>query len=158
MDYNEYFRKMGCDYWYEFDLSYSRLSVEDRSITIVGNDCGSSAVYFLMRGAKHVIGFEKKAELNNKFRSEVCKHFNICDRVEVNLGWAGKDYPKTDLFVIDCEGCEAFLDIQELGKYKQYCVAIHNWTVNKYQLMKQLYGTTLTYVSNDNNEIVLCKL
>ena len=158
MDYNEYFKNMGCDYWYEFDLSYSRLDVKDRSITIVGNDCGSSALYFLLRGVKHIIAFEKKAELNTKFSTVVCKQFNICDKVELKGGWAGNNYPKTDLFVIDCEGCEAYLNIQELNRYKQFCIAIHRWTINKYQLMKQLYGTTLTYISSDNNEIVLCKL
>jgi hypothetical protein len=158
MDYNEYFKKMGCDYWYEYDLAYSRLNVRDRTITIVGNDCGSSALYFIMNGAKHIIGFEKKAELNNIFKNHVCKDFGICNMVETNKGWAGNVYPNTDLFVIDCEGCEEYLEIEELKKYKQYCVAIHKWTINKYELMKQLYGTTLTYITNDNNEVVLCKL
>ncbi len=111
-----------------------------------------------MNGAKHIIAFEKNQDLNRVFANQVCKDFGICGIVELNKGWAGKVYPNTDVFVIDCEGCEQYLEIEQLKKYKQYCVAIHKWTVNKHQLVKQLYGTTLTYVTNDNNEIVLCKL
>jgi len=158
MDYKDYFCKLECCYWHEFDLAYGRLDVKDRTITIIGNDCGSSALYFLLKGAKRIIGYEKSDKLNKRFKEKVCKEFNICDRVDVNGEWIGKEYPDTDIFVMDCEGCEAKLDFSQLQKYKQYCIAIHDWTKNRFDLMRKLYGTVLTFITDDNKEFVFCKL
>ena len=166
MDYKDYFCKLECCYWHEFDLAYGRLDVKDKTITIVGNDCGSSALYFLLKGAKHIVGYEKSNELNKKFKEKVCKEFNICDKVEINGEWSGKEsveqsspqYPNTDVLIMDCEGCEKNLDFSQLQKYKQYCIAIHDWTEKRFELMKKLYGTILTFITDDNREFVFCKL
>jgi len=170
MDYKDYFCKLECCYWHEFELAYGKLDVKDRTITIIGNDCGSSALYFLLKGAKKIIGFEKSDELNKRFKEKVCKEFNICDKVEINGEWTGKEYPNTDVLIMDCEGCEAKLlevkaerseknlDFSQLQKYKQYCIAIHDWTENRFELMKKLYGTILTFITDDNREFVFCKL
>ena len=158
MDYKDYFCKLECCYWHEFDLAYGKLDVKDKTITIIGNDCGSSALYFLLKNAKKVIGYEKSDELNKKFKEKVCKEFQICDKVEINGEWNGKEYPNSDVFIMDCEGCESKLDFSQLQKYKQYCIAIHDWTENRFELMKKLYGTILTFISDDNREFVFCKL
>jgi len=158
MDYKDYFCKLECCYWHEFDLAYGKLDVKDKTITIVGNDCGSSALYFLLKGAKKIIGYEKSDELNKRFKEKVCKEFNICDKVEINGEWTGNQYPDTDILVMDCESCESKLDISQLQKYKQYCIAIHDWTENRFDLMKKIYGTILAFISEDNREFVFCKL
>ena len=158
MDYKDYFCKLECCYWHEFDLAYGKLDVKDKTITIIGNDCGSSALYFLLKNAKKVIGYEKGDELNKKFKEKVCKEFNICDKVEINGEWNGKEYPNSDVFIMDCEGCESKLDFSQLQKYKQYCIAIHDWTENRFKLMKKIYGTILTFITDDNREFVFCKL
>ena len=158
MNYNDYFCKLGCCYWYEFNLAYGKLDVKDKTITIIGNDCGSSALYFLLKDAKKVIGFEKSGELNKRFKEKVCKEFQICEKVEINGEWTGKEYPNTYIFIMDCEGCEKNLRFEELQKYKQYCIAIHDWTENRFELMKKLYGTILTFITDDNREFVFCKL
>jgi hypothetical protein len=158
MNYKDYFCKLECCYWHEFDLAYGKLEVKDKTITIIGNDCGSSALYFLLKGAKKVIGFEKSDELNKRFKEKVCKEFQICDKVEINGEWSGNNYPNTDVFIMDCEGCEAKLDFSQLQKYNQYCIAIHDWTENRFELLKKLYGTILTFISDDNREFVFCKL
>ena len=170
MDYKDYFCKLECCYWHEFDLAYGKLDVKDRTITIIGNDCGSSALYFLLKSAKKIVGYEKSDELNKRFKEKVCKEFQICDKVDINGEWNGKEYPNSDVFIMDCEGCEAKLleikaersesklDISQLQKYKQYCIAIHDWTENRFELMKKLYGTILTFISDDNREFVFCKL
>jgi hypothetical protein len=111
MNYNDYFCKLGCCYWYEFDLAYGKLDVKDKTITIIGNDCGSSALYFLLKDAKKVIGFEKSGELNKRFKEKVCKEFQICEKVEINGEWTGKEYPNTYIFIMDCEGCEKKFEI-----------------------------------------------
>jgi len=157
-NYKDYFCKLQCCYWHEFDFAYGRLEVKDRTITIIGNDCGSTALYFILRGARRIVGFEKEEKLNQLFREKVCKDFNICDKVEVHGEWTGNLYPDTDIFVMDCEGCESKLNIQQLQKYKQFCVAIHDWTENRFDLMRKLYGAILTFISEDNKEFVFCKL
>ena len=158
MDYKDYFCKLECCYWHEFDLAYGKLEVENKTITIIGNDCGSSALYFLLKNAKKIIGYEKSDELNKRFKEKVCKEFQICDKVEIHGEWNGNQYPDTDILVMDCEGCESKLDISQLQKYKQYCIAIHDWTENRFELMKKMYGTILTFITDDNREFVFCKL
>ena len=158
VNYNDYFCKLECCYWHEFDLAYGKLQVENKTITIVGNDCGSSALYFLLKGAKKIVGYEKSDELNKRFKEKVCKDFNICDKVDINGEWKGNEYPNTDVLVMDCEGCEKNLQIEELQKYKQYCIAVHDWTENRFDLMQKLYGTVLTFITDDNREFVFCKL
>ena len=158
INYKDYFCKLQCCYFHEFDQAYGRLEVKDKTITIIGNDCGSSALYFLLKGAKRIIGYEKEEKLNRLFKEKVCKEFQICDKVEINGEWNGNQYPDTDIFIMDCEGCEKNLDVSQLQKYKQYCIAIHDWTKNRFELMRKLYGTILTFITDDNREFVFCKL
>lgn len=158
MNYVEYFSNLKCQYFHEYQYSYAKLNVKDKTITIIGNDCGSSALYFLMRNAKYIIGYEKDENLNKLFKEKVCKDFNICDKVEVHGEWKGDEYPNTNIFIIDCEGCEEKLDVSKLEKYEQYCIAIHDWTKNRVELMRKLYDLTFTYISDDGREIMLCKM
>jgi len=158
INFKDYFCKLECCYWHEFEQAYGKLNVKDRTVTIIGNDCGSTALYFILRNAKKIIGFEKEEKLNQLFKEKVCKDFQICDKVEIHGGWTGNQYPNTDIFVIDCEGCESKLDISQLQKYKQFCIAIHDWTENRFDLMRKLYGAILTFISKDNKEFVFCKL
>lgn len=152
----EYFRKRGCDYWREYPHAYGMLNVYQRRIQIVGADCGSTALYFLLRGASFVVQYEKEEHLRKAWE-EVCTHFSICDKAEMRGEWNGQ-YDNVDIFVMDCEGCEEKLDVNMLSRYKQWCVAIHDWTRNRVELMRKLEGMTFTYVSDDGKEIVLCKI
>ena len=158
MNYVDYFCKLECCYWHEFEFAYSKLNAENKTVIIVGNDCGSTALYFLLKGAKKIIGFEKSEELNKKFKEKVCKDFNICDKVEIYGEWKGQNYPNGNIFIMDCEGCESKLNISQLQKYEQFCIAIHDWVENRFELMKKLYGTVLTFITEDNREFVFCKL
>jgi len=157
-NYKDYFCKLQCCYWHEFDQAYGKLDVKDRTITIIGNDCGSMALYFLLHSAKRIVGFEKEEKLNQLFKEKVCKDFQICDKIEVHGEWTGNLYPDTDIFVMDWEGCEKNLNVSQLQKYKQFCIAIHDWTENRFELMWKLYGTVLTFITDDNREFVFCKL
>lgn len=155
MDIKKYFHDLECDYWYEFPLSYGSLNVFGKTIQIVGGDCGSSALYFIWRGATHIIQYEKEQKLRDKWQ-KVCQDFNICDKVETKGEWKN-EYDNVDVFVMDCEGCEESLNVDRLKQYGKWCVAIHDWTKNRVDLMRKLAGATLTYVSDDGKEIVLCK-
>lgn len=123
-------------------------------MVIIGGDCGSSAVYMLLRGAKYVIQYEKEERLRKLWQEKVCKDFYICDRAEMIGEWNGKEYPPADIFVIDCEGCECALDFEKLKRYKLAVVAIHKFA-NCYSDMLQKISelnSRLVYVSEDGLE------
>jgi len=153
---DEYFRKLECDYWREFPHSYVVLNVFNKSIQVVGADCGSSTLYFLWRGAKYVIQYEKEEHLRKRWE-EVCRQFMICDNATMKGEWKG-EYDNVDVFVMDCEGCEEGLNIDELKKYEQWCVGIHDWVNNRVELLRKLEGTTFTYASDDGRELTFCKV
>jgi hypothetical protein len=152
----EYFKSRECDYWREFSPSYGLLDVYNRVVVIVGADCGSTHIYFLLRGARYVIGYEKEEKLRKMWK-EVCTNFSLCEHGEIRGEWRG-EYPDADVFVMDCEGCESSLDFSQLKKYKQCCIAVHDWVKNRIEILRNLYGFTFTYVSDDGREIMLCRI
>ncbi|QJF12342.1 putative methyltransferase [Acidianus rod-shaped virus 3] len=152
----KYFYDLQCDYWREYPYAYGLLNPYGKTIQIVGADCGSSALYFLLRGAKYIIQYEKEQHLRDKWK-EVCEKFSICQKAEMKPEWNGQ-YDDVNIFIMDCEGCEENLRTDELKKYEQYCIAVHDWTKNRVELLRKLQGLTFTYVTDDGKEIVLCKL
>lgn len=156
-NFEEYFKELGCDYWYEYDSCYGDIDFKDKIVINVGGDCGSSALYFVMKGASKVIAYEKDDELRNIFYNVVLKDFPILkDKVIMNGEWKG-EYPDGDIFIIDCEGCESILDFDKLNKYKIVLVAIHIWTEDKKDLFKKMIGWKLKYVSKDGKELTFMK-
>ncbi len=155
-NYADYFTKLECAYWHEYPLAYGTLDFRDRNVVMIGGDCGSSALYFLLKGASHVIMYEKEEKLRKLFSEKVCHDFNICDKVEVHDEWKGNEYPQADIFIMDCEGCEDSLDVKKLFGYEQWCVAIHDWAKRRVELFRALSGNVITYISDDGREIVVC--
>jgi len=152
----QYFRERECDYWREYPHAYGKLDVFNKTIQVVGADCGSSALYFLWRGAKYVVQYEKEEHLRQKWE-EVCKYFNVCEKATMKEEWKG-EYENVDIFIMDCEGCEKDVNVDMLKKYEQWCIGIHDWTKNRVELLRKIEGTTYTYVSDDGREITLCLL
>jgi len=68
--------------WRKLEPSYGSLHVKDKVVVVVGADCGSTHLYFLLRGAKYVIGYEKDERLRGAWK-EVCAHFNLCNHGEI---------------------------------------------------------------------------
>ena len=153
-DLNSYFKELGCDYWYEYDKVYCDLDVKDKVVIQVGGDCGSSAIYFVMKGAKRVIFYESDPNLVEKFRKDVCSWFD-CSRIEARGKWDGKDYPDGDIFTIDCEGCEVSLDFSAIRKYQICLVSVHNWIPYEgwTKLIPNLVNWKLVYSSRDSKEL-----
>ena len=156
LDLVKYFREKGCDYYHEYDESYGSLDLKDKVVVHVGGDCGSSAYYFILHGAERVIFYEKDAELLDKYAT-VCSELGFCDRAEARGEWRPGDYPDGDVFIMDCEGCEADIDFNALSKYKLVCIAVHAWTQDRAHLLKNMYGWRLQYVSEDGKELMFCR-
>ena len=153
---SQFFRERNCDYWREYPYAYCCLRVIDRTVQIVGADCGSSALFLLWKGARFIIQYEKDEAVRKKW-GEVCAEFDICDKAVMKGEWTGQ-YEDVDVFIMDCEGCESGLDVPALKKYQQWCIAIHDWTEGRVNLLRKLQGYTFTYVTDDGREIVICNL
>ena len=156
INYQEYFTKRQCAYWHEYPVAYRDINFQDKVVINVGGDCGSLCVYAILQGARKCIMYEKEKDLRVK-AYDVIKEFSLNDKIEVRNEW-NQEYPDADVILIDCEGCEEKLDVLQLQKYKQYCVAIHDWLKPEIRvsLSRKLYGTKFTYISDDTREIVLC--
>ena len=150
------FKELGCDYWREQYLAYGGIDFRDKTVIMVGADCGTTIVYALLRGARYVIGYEKNEELRKKWETVVCKELYICDRAEMKGEWRGDEYLDGDVFLMDCEGCEQLLDFTRLSKYKDVCIALHSWTERRDEILAQLVGYIITYVTPDKKEVVFC--
>ncbi len=156
VDYISYFTNMECAYWHEYQYAYNNINFNNKVVVAIGADCGSIALYAIIHGARHVIAYEKEERLRKLFEQKVCKEFNICSSVEMHGEWKGNEYPPGHVFLMDCEGCEDFLDVSKLKLYKQYCVAIHDWAKKRVELFRALYNSIFTYISDDGRELVLC--
>jgi len=153
-DLVKYFKDLGCDYYYEYDSAYGTIDFKGKDVIMVGAGCGSATLYFLLHGSSRVIQYEKSDELRKKWL-EVCNKFNICDKAVMNGEWK-LQYDDADIFIIDCEGCEENINFDELKKYKLSCVAVHEWTKNRVELLKKMKNWKLNFVSSDGKEIMLC--
>ncbi len=156
-DYVKYFAEKECSYWHEYPYAYRTIDFRNRQVLMIGGDCGSSALYFIIQGASRVITYEKEEKLRKLFGEKVCHDFGICNRVEVHGEWKGDEYPKADVFIMDCEGCEDDLEVHRLSQYSQWCVAIHDWAKKRVELLRAFAGNTFTFVSDDGREIMLCR-
>lgn len=152
MDYRKYFKDRSCDFWYEYDDAYGWYDWHYKTVTMVGADCGSSSLYFILHGAKYIVAYEKDEDIRKKW-DNVCKEFNICEKVEMRGEWIGQ-YPSTDVFVMDCEGCEHIIDFELLKGYKAVFLAVHDWTEDRVKLLRQMYRWKLVFVSDDGKELM----
>ena len=124
-----YFRKL-IPQWSNPELTidelYGKLDVKDKCILDIGADCGSTALYFALKGAKKIYCIEKDTKLVDFFNADVKRDFpELCDRIEyVELNKVSDMH--FDIVKTDIEGAEAFLD-QELiiGKPQQFAIGLH---------------------------------
>ncbi|ATY46481.1 SAM-dependent methyltransferase [Sulfolobus ellipsoid virus 1] len=145
----EGFRRKGCNYWEEQDIAYGLMDFKGKTLLNIGADCGTTVYYAYLKGIKHVIAYEKDPNLR--------KYLYSFPFVDVRGEWVNQ-YDNADLLIMDCEGCEVFLDLSQLNKYSQYCIAIHSWIPNFRDFLLKFRGNRLTYVTPDLKEFVLCKV
>jgi len=154
---HQYFHNKGCDYWLEQKEAYGLLNFKDKTVIIVGADCGTTVIYALARGAKRIIAYEKDANLRNKLIGTLLDAKISNDMVDIRGEWSGQEYPEGNIFIQDCEGCEQKDDFNQIAKYEQSCVALHMW-IDVTKLLPHLRGYMMTFVTPDLKEVVMCKL
>lgn len=136
----------------ELESSYGALDVEGRTVVDIGADCGSSAWYFLQKGATKVICYEADEDQYQ----ELIKNCRGDNRVEPHRRWNGESVDG-DVLKVDCEGCELALTGEFFVKFKHFAIAIHPYMypTHTYRRIRDLLtgnGAILTVVTPDSQE------
>jgi hypothetical protein len=153
---DDYFKSKGCGYWSEQEKAYGSLDFRYRTVVIIGADCGTTAIYALLRGASYLIMYESDPKLRQQLW-DVLDDFNIPhSKFEIHGEWTGNEYPPGDVWIQDCEGCEERLNFNYIKRYDQVCIAVHTWS-DLSKTLPNLVGYKVTYVTPDSKEIVLCR-
>lgn len=100
--------------YFEEALEAYNIDVKDRVVVDIGADWGSSSLYFLARGARKVIAFDRvepKLQLKG---------------IEWHGLWNGS-YVPGDILKVDCEGCECNADPSLFFQYETSLVAVHRF-------------------------------
>ncbi len=147
-----YFRSKGCEYWHEQEPAYGSLKLYD-SVTIVGYECGTTAYFLLQRGVSRIIGYESDPRLLS-IAKQVAQELGFIDKVELYPDWNGQ-FTNTDSLIMDCEGCEEWLRVEHLTRYKSWCVAVHAWSPFTWKRIS-VFNPRKTYTTPDNLETVYC--
>ena len=134
------------DYFEEALESYN-IDVNGKVVVDIGADWGSSSLYFLARGARKVIAFDRvEPKLQVK-------------GIEWHRLWNGS-YVPGDILKIDCEGCECSADPSLFLQYEASLVAVHKYTACYSALAGFLreHGCARVFTTKDGwEEVYLCK-
>lgn len=121
---------------YEDDWGF--VDFQDKTVLDIGADYGSTAAFFLKKGAKKVISVERVQGRCGKMG----RYFEGDDRVVpicLNVS-CGDDYKELleqydiDMMKVDCEGCEAYLldlDNEHFSQVPEYVIEMHNLANSK---------------------------
>lgn len=105
----------------DFESLYGFFSYAGKTVIDIGAEYGTTAAYFLRKGAARVYAYEinpiLKQELQNNFSGN--KQVVIMDR------WNGERLPDADILKMDCEGCEYLLTESQLQRFKKWIIGVH---------------------------------
>ncbi|MEM0172898.1 MAG: hypothetical protein QXI16_00160 [Sulfolobaceae archaeon] len=145
----------------EFSIYYNDIDYKGKTVLNIGSDVGLTPMLFLDNGANKVIGYslDKQMYHNKNYDFRGCLS---------NAFYKGKlDLDKADVLVIDCEGCEYSLPINELVKYKEWIICLHSDSfdfteyqkvIEKLGKLKAINGLEWIYVKSnkfDKQQILL---
>lgn len=127
-----------------YEKFYGLIDYQDKRVIDIGAEVGTTANYFLSKGAREVFAYE----VNPILKAELERNFSGDPRVHVMERWRGEELPFADILKIDCEMCEYMLSESQLQKFEQWAVAVHRPRKNmpqvlEFQKMLLLNGGTL---------------
>lgn len=143
--------------WVDFKdyiWAYSYLDYRGKVVLDVGGDIGSSALYFLSKGAKYVAIVEHDKvfkETYNKLKEEMPELRNT-EMIEPDDMWR----VNASILKMDCEGCELYmLDENKIKDYDQFAVGLHKFAMDEYffnKKQKALLENGGKFLGTVNNE------
>lgn len=138
------------------DRDYGFIDYRDKVVVDVGADYGTTASFFLNRGAVMVVAVEGDEELFSQLQENVK---DVPEVVAVKC-WISsvKDFTdlietyRPDVLKVDCEGCEVhLLDVEDniFRKVSTYLLEVHTKALwESFRGKFQTLGYTITYVDH----------
>jgi hypothetical protein len=103
---------------------YGSLNVEGKTVLDIGDDIGTSPIYFLKRGASVVYGY---GLMNQHYYSPSYKHHKVCiDSKSIEFITLESRIYGCNVLKADCEGCEWDIPIEFIKSMKDWIIAVHN--------------------------------
>ena len=141
--------------FYDYIWSYGSINWEGKSVLDIGADIGSSAIFFLSRGAKYVYLVEKE-QAYKKTYEELKQKYPILKNTYMVSSLVSANSSYFDVLKMDCEGCQLSLLTEELlNKSNEFVVGLHKPQLDDYQFeqkKKLLEKHGGKYFGNVNNE------
>jgi predicted nicotinamide N-methyase len=148
-------------YGENYDRHWNYISFNSKTILDIGANHGSTAYFFLRKGASKIIAVEG----DPKLASELCRNFGKNKKIICRKKWisSGKDFDDLvnayhpDVVKVDIEGAEKHLsDSTILPKVKEWLVETHSEDLHQQTvtLLKQC-GFQISTVSYDDCKIVI---
>ena len=141
--------------FYDYIWSYGSINWEGKSVLDIGADIGSSAIFFLSRGAKYVYLVEKE-QAYKKTYEELKQKYPILKNTYMVSSLVAANSSYFDVLKMDCEGCELSLLTEELlNKSNEFVIGLHKPQLDDYQFEQKkrlLEKHGGKYFGNVNNE------
>ena len=141
--------------FYDYIWSYGSINWENKSVLDIGADIGSSAIFFLSRGAKYVYLVEKE-QAYKKTYEELKQKYPILKNTYMVSSLVSANSSYFDVLKMDCEGCELSLLTEELlNKSNEFVIGLHKPQLDDYQFEQKkrlLEKHGGKYFGNVNNE------
>ena len=153
--------EIGCNRFYEYCLFYAPLNYKNKVVVDYGADIGSSAIYFLSKGATKVIGIEIDKKAKNISKNLKFNEFNFKNA----FAYTTQKHPKGDILKMDIEGAEKDILTKEyLKTFQQFAIGLHPFAYTTYfynkleKIILNLGGKRYGMVSSQGkSEIVYIK-
>lgn len=117
--------------FYDYIWSYGSMDWKGKSVLDIGADIGSSAYFFLSKGASEVYLAESDPQYRKQYQV-LKKTIPLLQRsMLLPLDWKQQ---KADVLKMDCEGCElALLGEELLENYSEWIIGLHKPQLDSYQ-------------------------
>ena len=143
----------------DYDLMYGRADYHNKIVLDVGADWGSTALFFLSRGARQVISVECNPELVEQLRKTAENKPIIALGMKVRSIGDWEHLINTynpDIIKSDCEGCEeSLLTINDgiFRKVREYVIEAHGKGIiiafkEKFERLKYRIADIYTYMGD----------
>jgi len=134
---------------------YGRLDVKGKVVVDVGASIGDTAIYFSLKGAKHVYGFEVNSQRWGLSRENLKKNSIKNATLYLSPFKPSLVKQKASVLKVDCEGCEYSL-FRKLGAgLKNFDQIIVEYHMGSAELSKRLssLGFEIEFLTPKNRQL-----